>query len=246
MTTNAAAPSANILSTLLTRLIPLLMPVLLLSILYLVVSVFVMPLRFQFKIPTTPIFTGNALSWFDVAIAYFLGIIPMLGSLRLAAHTGQVLGRSKWWILASVAITPTHSLLGKWMWQPYASVMRDAPSGGTNVRLGLPMFALIVLTGLFAHALIAALTTLVFSVPLWITGVLGIPATMPCIILDSIAHPTGLLRVKCESLQEFQWWDADAFYFGIVICAIWLFLDICLGLISIRQMHSEMDAFSDR
>lgn len=248
MKTNTLAPTSSVGQTWFTRAIPLLIPALLASIIYLVVAVVMMPLRVQYKIPATPIFSGNGIAWFDVMMVCLLLCVLTLifakSGLKQLTKVGQIRGQSKSQVMGSIFLTPTHEFFGKFVWQSFAAVAWDGPSGGRNIRLRLPMLAIVFVGELLMHCFVAVLTTALYSLPLLITSAYGAPITMPCFILDRLADRSGLLRVTCNPLSGSHLWDWDAWYFSIVICAIWWIFDTCLGFAAIRKTRLELATYS--
>ena len=242
-TNRQAASSVSIAMSASSALAAVSPPWLLACILYFVVATFVMPLRFQLGFMAPSIFPGGGPAWIDVGVGYLIGSCFALLQLPLAQRTAELLGRTTLGVFAGLLITPTYTFVGRWFWEPAAASASDSSTGGSGRGIRAAAFFLLVLITLAGHALLALLATLTFSIPVWYTMLIGRPTVIPCIAIGLMAHPQGLIRVKCDPLPSGQWYDEGALYFFSALCLLWATASILLGMFAVLRANAIANRF---
>ncbi|MFA6310743.1 MAG: hypothetical protein WCV99_01765 [Sterolibacterium sp.] len=208
-------------------------------ILYFTTAAFVMPLRFQFGIHSDPISGGSGPAWIDVGIVLVLSFAATAAmSVKKARHTAQLLARSPLDIVASLALSPIYTFVGRWFWEPASSGMLDSSTGGKQLFARGGLLITLVFGTLLVGAVVALLVFLAFSLPVMATKLLGNPITIPCIAIELMGDPHGLIRVRCNQLPLEQWYDHDALWFALALCSVWSAIAVVQGSIAIAKAMS--------
>lgn len=207
-------------------------------LLYIVIAVFFMPLRYQLGFRPNPIFQSGGVAWVDLVAAFVLGFALCLPALHSSRQVAALLGRSPLNIISAAALTPTYTYIGRWFWEPAAGASMDASTRGSSAGARVLTLGSLVLFTVFIHALLAGAAAITFMLPVWYTTLVGSPATMPCMAIELLGSPGGLIRVKCDPLPPGQWYDADALQFFVALFAIWAVTSTLQGFVAFAKARA--------
>ena len=204
-------------------------------LIYIVIAVIFMPIRYQLGFRPNPIFQNGGVAWVDLVAALVLGFGLCLPALLRARQAAALLGRSPLNIISAVALTPTYTFIGRWFWEPAAGGSMDASTGGSSAGARVFTIGSLVLFTVFIHALLAGAAAITFMLPVWLTALVGHPSTMPCIAIELMGSPGGLIRVKCDPMPPGRLYDSDALEFFVALFAIWAVTSTLQGFIAFSK-----------